>query len=192
NGFHYRRSLSAGTALASGQQDVGHEGVATRRRVLSLPSFIQFARCGVFGLVLADQESPPYVTAIRVRSLKTNAYGIYSLNSRILFNNSIMELTQIGALAMNRRHFFIHRSRDVRLNGYCWMPEQPNEAKTVIQIAHGMAEHILRYEQFAEYLTTQGYIVYGHDHRCHGGSVMAPDDWGFFADSNGFEKVVED
>src|SRR5699024_2819501 len=36
--------------------------------------------------VLADQESPPYVTAIRVRSLKTNAYGIYSLNSRILFN----------------------------------------------------------------------------------------------------------
>src|SRR5699024_7178280 len=86
NGFHYRRSLSAGTALASGQQDVGHEGVATRRRVLSLPSFIQFARCGVFGLVLFPQESQPYVTAIRVRSLKTNAYGIYSLNSRILFN----------------------------------------------------------------------------------------------------------
>lgn len=103
-----------------------------------------------------------------------------------------MELTQIGALAMNRRHFFIHRSRDVRLNGYCWMPEKPNQAKAVIQIAHGMAEHILRYEQFAEYLTTQGYIVYGHDHRGHGGSVMAPDDWGFFADSNGFEKVVED
>src|SRR5699024_11007145 len=106
--------------------------------------------------------------------------------------NSIMELTQIGALAMNRRHFFIHRSRDVRLNGYCWMPEKPNQAKAVIQIAHGMAEHILRYEQFAEYLTKQGYIVYGHDHRGHGGSVMAQDDWGFFADSKGFEKVVED
>src|SRR5699024_4136775 len=36
--------------------------------------------------VLADQESPPYVTAIRVRSLTSKAYGIYSLNSRILFN----------------------------------------------------------------------------------------------------------
>jgi len=36
--FHYRRTLSAGTASASGQQDVGHEGVATGRRVLSLPS----------------------------------------------------------------------------------------------------------------------------------------------------------
>src|SRR5699024_5036320 len=57
NGFHYRRSLSAGTALASGQQDVGHEGVATRRRVLSLPSFIQFARCGVFGLVLFPRRT---------------------------------------------------------------------------------------------------------------------------------------
>src|SRR5699024_12848886 len=48
------------------------------------------------------------------------------------------------------------------------LPEKPNQAKAVIQIAHGMAEHILRYEQFAEYLTTQGYIVYGHDHRGHG------------------------
>src|SRR5699024_6242064 len=103
-----------------------------------------------------------------------------------------MELTQIGALAMNRRHFFIYRSRDVRLNGYCWMPEKPNQAEAVIQIAHGMAEHILRNEQFAEYLTTQGFIVDGHDDRRDDVLVMTADDWGCFVDANVCEKVVED
>jgi len=38
--------LSAGTASASGQQDVGHEGVATGRRGFSLPSLKPL--CGVF------------------------------------------------------------------------------------------------------------------------------------------------
>lgn len=93
---------------------------------------------------------------------------------------------------VNRSHFYINRSRDVRLNCYNWVPDKPNQARAVIQLAHGMAEHILRYDNFAKYLTAQGYIVYGHDHRGHGGSVMAPDDWGFFADTDGFEKVVED
>ena len=36
--FHFRRSLSVGNASTSGQQDVGHEGVATGRRGFSLPS----------------------------------------------------------------------------------------------------------------------------------------------------------
>src|SRR5699024_8968571 len=35
------------------------------------------------GPILADQESPPYVTAIRVLFLKTNVYNIYLFNVRI-------------------------------------------------------------------------------------------------------------
>ena len=46
NDFRYGRTLSAGGPCASsGQQDVGHEGVATRGGVLSLCS--NFALCGV-------------------------------------------------------------------------------------------------------------------------------------------------
>src|SRR5699024_8847425 len=49
--------FAAGTASASGQQDVGHEGVATGRREFSLPSLSQFARCGVFGHVLFPRRT---------------------------------------------------------------------------------------------------------------------------------------
>lgn len=55
-----------------------------------------------------------------------------------------------------------------------------------------MAEHIMRYEAFSAFLVEQGYIVYGNDHRGHGKSIIAPDDQGFFADDDGFDKVVGD
>lgn len=88
--------------------------------------------------------------------------------------------------------FYIERERDISLHGYCWMPPADTDIKGLIQIAHGMAEHILRYEAFACYLANQGFIIYGNDHRGHGNSIIAPDDKGFFAEENGFSKVVED
>ncbi|MDE6189154.1 MAG: alpha/beta hydrolase, partial [Clostridia bacterium] len=47
-----------------------------------------------------------------------------------------------------------------------WEPE--GEAKGIVQIFHGMVEHILRYDDFARYLNGKGYIVAGDDHRGHG------------------------
>lgn len=38
----------------------------------------------------------------------------------------------------------------------------------VVQIIHGMDEHIRRYDRFAKYLNKNGYIVFGDDHRAHG------------------------
>ena len=49
---------------------------------------------------------------------------------------------------------------------YRWMPEG-QKAKAVVQIAHGMAEHALRYERFADFLNQAGYAVYADDHRGH-------------------------
>ncbi|HQR28207.1 MAG TPA: lysophospholipase [Nocardioides sp.] len=71
-----------------------------------------------------------------------------------------------------------------------WLPDGP--AKAVVQIAHGMAEHSGRYERFARRLTDAGYAVYAHDHRGHGGTVAAPRDAGYFADTDGFDTVVAD
>lgn len=64
--------------------------------------------------------------------------------------------------------------------------------KGIVQIAHGMAEHILRYESFANYLVKSGYIVYGHDHRGHGRTAKTTEETGYFSDENGFDKVVDD
>ncbi|MCQ2398960.1 MAG: alpha/beta hydrolase [Clostridia bacterium] len=40
--------------------------------------------------------------------------------------------------------------------------------KGVVNVSHGMAEHALRYERFAEYMNGMGYIVVVHDLRAHG------------------------
>lgn len=41
-------------------------------------------------------------------------------------------------------------------------------AKGVIQLVHGMAEHMFRYDGFARFMNAAGWIVVGDDHRAHG------------------------
>jgi len=65
------------------------------------------------------------------------------------------------------------------------------EPKASIIILHGMAEHHMRYYPFAEYLNTHGIDVYLYDHRGHGTDKMLKE-LGFFDESNGYKKVVND
>lgn len=52
------------------------------------------------------------------------------------------------------------------LPAYLWLPD--GEVKAVLQITHGMTEHIGRYEAFARYLCSMGITVAGFDLRGHG------------------------
>lgn len=52
------------------------------------------------------------------------------------------------------------------LNAMLWQPE--GETKQILQITHGMTEHIGRYTRLAEYLTDRGIAVAGFDLRGHG------------------------
>ena len=40
--------------------------------------------------------------------------------------------------------------------------------KGVVQLCHGMAEYLKRYDDFAKFLNKNGYIVFGDDHRSYG------------------------
>lgn len=73
-----------------------------------------------------------------------------------------------------------------------WINDNVKEYKAVIQLVHGMQEHIGRYDDFANVLTECGYIVIGHDHLGHGNTVQKEEDFGYFADNNGWDKLVED
>ena len=42
----------------------------------------------------------------------------------------------------------------------------------VVQISHGMAEHIGRYEHFINYLNEEGFHVIIHNHRGHGDRLV--------------------
>lgn len=73
-----------------------------------------------------------------------------------------------------------------------WLPESPAPPRAVLQIAHGMAEHALRYDWFAEKLVSQGFAVYANDHRGHGETARFEDRMGHFGDDCGWDQVVDD
>lgn len=72
---------------------------------------------------------------------------------------------------------------------YHWPVERP---RCVIQIVHGMAEYAERYERVASFFNANGIAVVAHDHRGHGPQVSDRADLGFFAETNGWQKVIED
>ena len=66
------------------------------------------------------------------------------------------------------------------------------EPKAIVQIAHGIAEHVERYREFMEFLAQNGYIVVANDHLGHGKSINGPEDLGFFAARDGWNYVLRD
>jgi len=93
---------------------------------------------------------------------------------------------------MERTQFYFHADDGTKINAYRWESNEKQAIQGIVQLAHGMAEHVLRYDDFCEFLVRHGFIVYGNDHRGHGGTIEAPDDKGFFSEQDGFEKVVAD
>lgn len=61
----------------------------------------------------------------------------------------------------------------------------------VLQIAHGMIEHKMRYLPFMQWMAEQGYACVIHDHRGHGESVESPEGLGYFGE-NGGDALVRD
>ncbi len=72
-----------------------------------------------------------------------------------------------------------------------WSPDN-SEVKGTLQVVHGMAEHSGRYEEFAEFLTEKGFILYANDHKGHGLTGKNNKSLGFFANKNGWLQVIED
>ncbi len=85
---------------------------------------------------------------------------------------------------------YLERPDGARIAVYGW--PAPAKARAVVQITHGLAEHAARYDRLARALTQAGYLVYASDHRGHGKSVRDASELGFFADEDGFQKVVGD
>ncbi len=71
-----------------------------------------------------------------------------------------------------------------------WLPKSPPYA--IVQIAHGMAEHIGRYTEFIGFLNENGVAVTANDHAGHGGSITENAVKGYFGAQNGWSNVVED
>lgn len=87
---------------------------------------------------------------------------------------------------------FYYDSRDgvSRLYAVRYVPDA--EVRCVVQIVHGMAEHMGRYEEFAQYLAAQGFVVTGEDHMGHGKSVGKDGRFGYFCEQDPATVLVRD
>ncbi|MDD4312227.1 MAG: alpha/beta fold hydrolase [Eubacteriales bacterium] len=91
--------------------------------------------------------------------------------------------------------FTLREKRFPSATGLCdiryrmWIPEDPHAA---LQITHGMAEHIDRYDEFASFLAENGVLVYGNDIASHGKSIVAGMPKGYFGEKNGWDAIVKD
>lgn len=72
---------------------------------------------------------------------------------------------------------------------YLWQTDAP--CRGVLQLVHGMAEHIARYDRLARALCAAGYTVAGHSHLGHGEDARE-DELGFFGRRDGWDHLVED
>lgn len=90
-----------------------------------------------------------------------------------------------------KREDFEYDSRDGRtkLHGVRWIPDE--SPRCILQIVHGMAEHVERYEDFAEYLCKKGILVTAEDHLGHGKSVV-DGKTGYFCKQDPATVVVRD
>lgn len=78
-------------------------------------------------------------------------------------------------------------STGVMLDYRLWLPQE--QPRAVIQLVHGMAEHIDRYDETARALSGNGFAVVGHTHLGHGPTAQMK---GYFAEKDGWQHLIED
>lgn len=82
---------------------------------------------------------------------------------------------------------------DCDIHAVSWKPGGKKKPLGVIQIVHGMAEYIMRYDEMARYFAEKGFAVYGNDQIGHGLSVNEKYPLGYFGTENENGSVfVED
>lgn len=69
-----------------------------------------------------------------------------------------------------------------------WTPD--GDIKGIVQIIHGIAERVERYDDFANYLNSQGFLVVAEDHMGHGSSLEEGGVRGYF--HGGWFTAVDD
>lgn len=91
-----------------------------------------------------------------------------------------------------KKNEFYYLSKDgkTQIHAVEWLPEE--QPKAILQIAHGVTEYILRYEEIAKFFTEKGVAVVGNDHLGHGKSISEGAEPMYFGPKDSWDWVVED
>jgi len=75
------------------------------------------------------------------------------------------------------------------ISAYRWEPS--GAPRGVVQLTHGMGEHLLRYDHLATRLAAAGFLVQGQDHRGHGAAAGSEEGLGVLG-ADGWNSLVDD
>jgi alpha-beta hydrolase superfamily lysophospholipase len=76
------------------------------------------------------------------------------------------------------------------LYGRVWTPDE-GRPTAVVQLVHGISEHIGRYDPFTQFLAEHGFVVTAEDHLGHGHTAPDADALGYTADRDGWVKMTD-
>ncbi len=88
--------------------------------------------------------------------------------------------------------FYFTSSTKEKIHARIWKNDNIKEYRGIVQLVHGMQEYIGRYDEFAQVLANNSYIVVGHDHLGHGDTAMKDEDFGYFAKKDGWNSLAKD
>ena len=88
--------------------------------------------------------------------------------------------------------YFDSRDGKSRIHAVRYRPEDAGQIRCILQVVHGMAEYVERYEEFAAYLVERGFVVTGDDHLGHGKSVGQGGKQGYFCEQDPATVLVRD
>jgi len=88
--------------------------------------------------------------------------------------------------------FYFTSSAKESVHAKIWKNDNIKKYKGIVQLVHGMQEYIGRYDEFAQVLANNGYIVVGHDHLGHGDTAKSEEDFGYFVKKDGWNHLAED
>lgn len=91
-----------------------------------------------------------------------------------------------------RTFYFPAANGQQSIHANCWFSENNKKIKAILQISHGMAEHIERYDDFARFMVCHGFVVYANDHAGHGLSVNNKSEYGYFGPGKGRDYLIRD
>lgn len=92
---------------------------------------------------------------------------------------SFTEITYASANGTDTVHAYVYTPVDVKIKG-------------IVQLSHGMIDHVGRYVALAEALTDAGYVFAGNDAIGHGKSAASAEDFGYFGESGGTLIILKD
>ena len=87
--------------------------------------------------------------------------------------------------------YFESRDGVSKLHAIVWSDKTKNPIG-ILQIIHGMAEYIDRYDDFARFMVGKGFVVVGDDHLGHGDSVGENGTYGYFCKKDPATVLVRD